>query len=397
MNICVRTIHAANGSCDHHRVTAGQRYLLLRAGRLGKHAASASVGKSSARIPRDNPRVGKFANGVKPDLALAGTTFFVKTSTLSFYETAVRAAMIRIVTRLDEALDLPSLAREAALSPLHFHRIFRGMVGETPLELHRRLRLERAAFELTHGESSVTRIAFDAGYETHEAFTRAFRSAFSSSPSEMRRASRTARDRESRGGPRLLPRTHITARVGVHYDPAHTRGSGDPESILPATTFLPGVSLMNVEIRDMSALRLATVAHRGPYAHISEAFTTLGGLAGPAGLFAHPGVTMVALYHDDPENTPPDELRSEAAISVPEGATLPAGLGEARIPAGTYATTTHVGPYTALGDVWARFMGDWLPRSGKRLGPGTSFEIYRNTPMDVPPEKLVTELYIPIV
>lgn len=153
---------------------------------------------------------------------------------------------------------------------------------------------------------------------------------------------------------------------------------------------------MNVEIRDLSTLRLGTISHVGPYAHISQAFAKLGAIAGPAGLFAHPDATMMALYFDDPETTPPDELRSEAAIRVPEGIALPAGLGEARIPAGSYAMTTHVGPYTALGDVWARFMGDWLPRSGKRLGPGTSFEIYRNTPMDVPAEKLVTELYIPI-
>lgn len=319
----------------------------------------------------------------------------MKTSTLSFYETAVRAALVRIATHLDEALDLPSLAREAALSPLHFHRIFRGMVGETPLELHRRLRLERAAHQLTRGDTSVTRIAFDAGYETHEAFTRAFRAAFSTSPSDMRRASRTAL--EGCHEPRLLPRTQLTARVGLHYDPARSSASGQSEAILPQTTFLPGVSLMNVEIRELSTMRLGTVSHVGPYPHISQAFAKLGAIAGPAGLFAHPGVTMVALYHDAPETTPPDELRSEAAISVPEAVSLPAGLGEARIPAGSYAMTTHVGPYTALGDVWARFMGDWLPRSGKRLGPGSSFEVYRNTPTDVPPEKLVTELYMPIV
>ncbi len=69
----------------------------------------------------------------------------MKTDTRTFYEAAVERAALRITGGLDEALDLEALAKEAALSPFHFHRIFKGMLGETPLEMHRRLRLERAA------------------------------------------------------------------------------------------------------------------------------------------------------------------------------------------------------------------------------------------------------------
>jgi AraC family transcriptional regulator len=49
-----------------------------------------------------------------------------------------------------------------------------------------------------------------------------------------------------------------------------------------------------------------------------------------------------------------------------------------------------------LGDTWARFMGEWLPASGHRVGTGPSFEVYRNTPAQVPKDQLVTELYVPI-
>jgi len=62
------------------------------------------------------------------------------------------------------------------------HRIFRGVVGETVAEHIRRLRLERAAQRLKSGERPVTEIAFEAGYEAHEAFTRAFRARFGASP-----------------------------------------------------------------------------------------------------------------------------------------------------------------------------------------------------------------------
>ena len=52
--------------------------------------------------------------------------------------------------------------------------------------------------------------------------------------------------------------------------------------------------------------------------------------------------------------------------------------------------------FEGLGDTWARFMGEWLPRSGERMKDSASFEIYRNTPENTPKEKLETELYIPL-
>jgi AraC family transcriptional regulator len=93
---------------------------------------------------------------------------------------------------------------------------------------------------------------------------------------------------------------------------------------------------------------------------------------------------------------PAEQLRADAALTVDERATLPGGLDELRLPAGRYACTTHLGPYELLGDVWARFMGEWLPSSGHQLGPGLSYELYRNTPATVPKSELITELYLPI-
>ena len=152
---------------------------------------------------------------------------------------------------------------------------------------------------------------------------------------------------------------------------------------------------MNVEIKPMPELRTVTVHHVGPYNRISEAFERLGEIVGRAGLFQSKP-TMLAIYHDDPETTPESELSSEAALVIAEGTKIPEGLGEQRLPAGRYACTLHVGPYEQLGDAWARFMGQWLPQSGERIGQGTTFEIYLNTPADVPEHELRTELYIPL-
>ena len=305
----------------------------------------------------------------------------VKQTTRSFYVSAVHRALGQVLRSLDDAVDLGALAREAALAPLHFHRIFRGMVGETPLELHRRLRLERAARHLCAGDAPVTRVAFDAGYETHESFTRAFRDAYASSPSEFR-----ARAREAAASGAPLPMVELAAPTGIHFTHAF------PQNVVIQTR--EESSTMHVDVMSMSARRLATVAHRGPYNTIAKAFERLGELAGPCGLFETGVAAMLAIYHDDPDATPPAELRSDAGIVVPEGVTLPKGLTETRIAAGRFARTTHVGPYNLLGDAWSRFMGTWLPSSGHRLGPLWSYEHYLNTPMTASPSELRTDLYI---
>src|SRR3954464_7079434 len=69
----------------------------------------------------------------------------MKPATHSFYTDAVRRVIEHVVSHLGEALALETLAEQACLSPFHFHRVFRGMVGETPVELVRRPGLGRAA------------------------------------------------------------------------------------------------------------------------------------------------------------------------------------------------------------------------------------------------------------
>lgn len=305
----------------------------------------------------------------------------MKADTQSFYERAVRRAVARVLASLDEALDLERLAREAALSPFHFHRIFRGMVGETPLELHRRLRMERAAAALVASDESVTAIALGAGYDTHEAFTRAFRARYACAPSELRQM------RVPPGSACRRVQTVLAAPSGIH----HWSSPSQAETFVIAM----GDLAMQVDIEKCEDLRCAAVEYVGPYHRISSAFAKLGDLAEPGGLLKKP-CRMIAVYHDDPETTPEAEQRADAALAVGEEVAIPKGLVEVRVPGGKYATTIHRGSYEKLGDTWARFMGQWLPQSGHRLGDGVTYEEYVNNPTQVPTEQLVTKLFLPI-
>ena len=73
---------------------------------------------------------------------------------------------------------------------------------------------------------------------------------------------------------------------------------------------------MDVDIKHMPKLRVGTVRHVGPYNQIPKAFEQLGAVAGPSGLLQK-AQGMIAIYHDDPETTPQDQLRSDAALVVP--------------------------------------------------------------------------------
>ncbi len=92
-----------------------------------------------------------------------------------------------VLDSLEEACSTADLARRAFHSRTQFHSLFRALVEETPAAMRRRLLLERAGWTLANTTKPVTEIAFDANYASLEAFTRAFRKAYSASPSLYRR------------------------------------------------------------------------------------------------------------------------------------------------------------------------------------------------------------------
>jgi predicted dithiol-disulfide oxidoreductase (DUF899 family)/AraC-like DNA-binding protein len=104
------------------------------------------------------------------------------------YTVAISDVLCYIQSHLDHDLTARGLAQIACFSEHHFHRIFRAVVGESVMDHVRRLRLERAAFQLKTSGRSVANIALDAGYGAQEAFTRTFQAYFGVAPRIFRRA-----------------------------------------------------------------------------------------------------------------------------------------------------------------------------------------------------------------
>jgi AraC family transcriptional regulator len=289
------------------------------------------------------------------------------------YKERILRVLVHIQNHLDEAVSLDELAALAHFSPYHFHRIVRGMVGESVMEHIRRLRLERAAHRLKFTDGLITRIAFEAGYETHEAFTRAFGAMFGKSPSHFR-------DRH-----RFLPFPPVPS--GVHYQ-ADGR-LDDYRDMQDARAPL------NVEVVSFPTTRVAFMRHVGPYGEVGPTWGKLFARAGPKGLVGR-STRILGLVHDDPEVTPGDKVRYDACIVVEDRFQPEGEIGLQEI-SGEYAVATHQGPYGSLGETYVRICGQWLPSSGWELRSAASVEIYRNSPQNSKPEELLTDIHLPLL
>ncbi|GAA4357105.1 AraC family transcriptional regulator [Angustibacter luteus] len=121
--------------------------------------------------------------------------------------------MARILDLVTQAMDEPDttadeLASRAYLSRFHFDRLVAAATGEPPGALRRRLLLERAAYRLVNGRSSVLDVAVEAGYGSHEAFTRAFNREYGFAPTSLRRRP-----------PRTFHELELPCPSGVHFQP----------------------------------------------------------------------------------------------------------------------------------------------------------------------------------
>jgi AraC family transcriptional regulator len=102
------------------------------------------------------------------------------------HSACIERVKLYICRHIDEPLNRDVLAAVVGFSVPHFHRIFTARVGENVASYVRRLRLERAGRKLRMGAVDITEVALAAGYDTHAAFSRAFKQQYGLSPREFR-------------------------------------------------------------------------------------------------------------------------------------------------------------------------------------------------------------------
>ncbi|MDX7858342.1 helix-turn-helix domain-containing protein [Aeromonas caviae] len=255
----------------------------------------------------------------------------------------------------DPDLSIEALASRACLSLYHFHRVFTAVVGEAPGEMCRRLRMQRAAWQLCYTDASVTAIALGAGLGSSQAFAKAFRRHYGCTPGAFRR------DKGKNG--------HLDRKEGHAWQGAlpYAEGHSSARSYTMNTV-------------EMDARTLAYIRVTGPYGEGYDAVChRLHQWAAPRGL---EGGEWIFIYHDNPEVTPPAQCRTDIGISVPVG-TLGAGEVEIQlIPAGRYAQSRYlITDRSQYGERWQEHIGD-IVAAGLAFGAGPCFELYHSVSND---------------
>ena len=264
----------------------------------------------------------------------------------SEYVARMHRVLEHIDRELDQPLELETLARVANFSPFHFHRLFTAWMGETLGDYVRRRRLEVAALRLVaQPRLAVLQVALSVGFGSTEAFARAFKTRFGSTPTGRRDSQRRKRDQSKS--------KHAQARA---LTPAN---DGD----------------MKVTIVDRQPTTVAYLRHVGPYGKQVSDFwiTKVAPWMETNGLYGKPryGISL-----DDPGIAAPETLRYDAAVEVPKDF---AGAGDYQmtvIPGGKYAVGKFKGTENEVGEAWAWLLRDWLPESGMQLDSRPFFEHY---------------------
>lgn len=285
----------------------------------------------------------------------------------------VDAAVRRLHASLDDPVCFTQIADEVASSPYHFHRMFRALTGETVARCLKRLRLERAAYQIDRTRLDVTEVAFEAGFETLEAFSKAFKREFGVRPSDLR-ALRTWNGR-------------LPSSAGIHFEPDGHEGwffIGETENA------------MEVKIVALPGQRFYAMRNIGDYWQLPEKWQALVRHVVEAGYKMPPKQAMI-LFHDHGDGVPMEGRRSDVAVIADQEIPVAGELFVEETPGGTYAITPHFGSHEEIGLTWDRWRSEWLPTSGWRHdATRPSLEWYQNDASIVPPELLLTFLCDPV-
>jgi AraC family transcriptional regulator len=286
----------------------------------------------------------------------------MKPTSQSDYTSRIERVIAAVADSLEHDRDLPStatLASIASFSPFHFMRVYRALAGESLGTTVQRLRLARAAHLLAASAAPISEVSGRVGFETPQAFARAFRQHFGVAPSEARSA-----------------------------NVANASAIATPPPSQPQPT-------IRVDVVTLKPFRVAVKRTEGEYDKLDEAYRNLfewmakhGALESIDGIWGVP--------QQDRRDTPAANygfdccLASSAALRAGEGVML-ADLG-----GGNYLRYLHEGSFDRLDESHDAIFRELLAHPEWQLREAPILHEYLNDPDDTPEADLRTHIYVPL-
>ncbi len=249
-------------------------------------------------------------------------------------------ALFVIERNLNRDLSLADIAQACSVSRFTLAHAFGEATGRSVMDHVRARRLTEAAYALAAGAADILDVALDSGYASHEAFTRAFRAQFGTTPEQVRKQE-SVRDLAIVEPIRLVERSQTTLA------PPRFEKTGE--------------------------LKFVGLSERCSYSetqHIPSQWQRF--MAGPYGEIenkAQPIPVGISTIGDDGE-----DLRYVCAAEVTKFGAVPKGLVKLTVAPATYAVFAHDGHVATLHQTYVAIWNDWFPASGRMPAEAPGFE-----------------------
>lgn len=285
------------------------------------------------------------------------------------YRARFQKVLQYIDTHLSEDLSLDRLSEVAAFSKHHFLRQFSELLGISVYKYIQLSRLKRASHQLAfRDKQAVIEIALDSGYDSPEAFSRAFRKGIGQTPTEFRK------------------QPQWTPWLATYQPLAELRTQHMPSQ----------PQAHQVRLVDFEATPVAVLEHRGDPNLIGDSIRIFIAWRKQHDLPPARHATFNILY-DDPNEVEPSSYRFDLCVATDLAIEAnPSGIVGKTIPAGRCAVLRHIGSDDTLYQSVSWLYSEWLPQSGEEP---RDFPLYlqrvRFFP-DVPEHEAVVDIFLPI-
>lgn len=274
-----------------------------------------------------------------------------------------------IDSNLEGDLSINSLSNVAGFSKYHFHRQFSLLFGISVYAYIRRLRMRKATYQLAfRDEIKVIDVALMSGYESSEAFSRAFKEFQGQSPQQFRN----------------------------NPDWVSWRENNDSLNELRIKHMASGKSGNKAMIVQFQEIRVAIIEHRGSPDMLMETVRQFIAWRKENKLSPKVSRTFNIVY-DDPSEVRPEDYRMDICCTVPSKIKDNSyGVYSNIIPEGRCAVIRHTGSDENIGKTVGILYSAWLPDSGEELRDYPLFFERVNFFPDVPEEEVVTDVFLPL-
>lgn len=287
------------------------------------------------------------------------------------YLASLDKAIEYIEHHLDEELIAEDVAKAAGYSVYHLTHIFTAVIGEPIGSYIQKRRLSNSCKKLLYSKKRILDIAIESGFGSSEAFSRAFKSAYSISPVIYRKNNLDLYT----GSKKMLDRQallHLTERITIK-----------PQILTIDKILVVGIrgetSIQHNILPDLWT-RLLAISNQIP---------------------ADPRARRFGICETDRKKTKKsrngDVIFSEmVGIEVDNFQHLPESVDTKIIPGGRYAVFTHTGTIATLIKTYDYLWGSWILFTKEILDEREDFEIYDKRFLGADNINSQIDIYIPI-